>query len=36
VIRLDLKYQENWSLWYDVQLIVKTVLVLFSRKSGAV
>ncbi|MEM6353371.1 MAG: sugar transferase [Cyanobacteria bacterium P01_D01_bin.14] len=36
VIRLDLKYQENWSLWYDIQLIVKTVLVLFSRKSGAV
>ncbi len=36
VIRLDLKYQDNWSFWYDIQLIVKTVLVLFSRKSGAV
>ncbi|MEO1589975.1 MAG: sugar transferase [Cyanobacteria bacterium J06632_22] len=36
VIRLDLKYQENWSLWYDIQLIIKTVLVLFSKRSGAV
>ncbi len=36
VIRLDLKYQDNWSLWYDIQLIIKTVLVLFSKQSGAV
>lgn len=35
VIRLDLKYQENWSLLYDLKLIVKTVLVIFSRDSGA-
>jgi anti-anti-sigma factor len=35
VIRLDLKYQENWSLRYDLQLIVKTILVLFNKKSGA-
>ncbi|NEP15956.1 MAG: STAS domain-containing protein [Leptolyngbya sp. SIO4C1] len=35
VIRLDLKYQENWSLLYDIKLIVKTVLVLFSKRSGA-
>jgi len=35
VIRLDLKYQENWSLLYDVKIIVKTVLVLFSKQSGA-
>jgi lipopolysaccharide/colanic/teichoic acid biosynthesis glycosyltransferase len=36
VIRLDLKYQENWSLLYDIRLIAKTVLVLFSKQSGAV
>ncbi|MEM6837263.1 MAG: sugar transferase [Cyanobacteria bacterium P01_C01_bin.120] len=35
VIQLDLKYQENWSLMYDIKLIIKTVLVLFSEKSGA-
>lgn len=36
VIRLDLKYQENWSFWYDIQLIFKTVVVLLSKRSGAV
>lgn len=35
IVRLDLKYQENWSLMYDLQLILKTVLVLFNKKSGA-
>jgi anti-anti-sigma factor len=35
IVQLDLKYQENWSLLYDLQLIVKTVLVIFNKKSGA-
>lgn len=35
VIRLDMKYQENWSLAYDIKLMVKTVLVLFTKKAGA-
>ena len=35
VIKLDLRYQENWSFFYDIQLIIKTVLVLFSKDSGA-
>lgn len=35
VIQLDLQYQRKWSLLYDVQLILKTVMVLFSKKSGA-
>lgn len=35
IVRLDLKYQENWSLLYDIQLILKTVAVLFNKKSGA-
>ncbi|RFP57186.1 MAG: STAS domain-containing protein [Limnothrix sp. CACIAM 69d] len=35
VIRLDLKYQENWSLKHDLKLILKTVALLFSRSSGA-
>jgi anti-anti-sigma factor len=35
VIRMDLNYQKNWSLMYDIQLILKTILVLFSKKAGA-
>ena len=35
VIRLDMRYQENWSLLYDIKLMVKTVLVLFTKDSGA-
>lgn len=35
VIRMDLAYQKQWSLVYDIQLILKTILVVFSRKSGA-
>jgi anti-anti-sigma factor len=35
VIRLDLLYQKNWSLLYDLQLIFKTVAVLFNKNSGA-
>jgi anti-anti-sigma factor len=35
VVRMDLSYQANWSLWYDFQLILKTILVLFSKRSGA-
>ncbi|WP_072621851.1 anti-sigma factor antagonist [Spirulina major] len=36
VIKLDLRYQSQWSLWYDVKLIIRTVLILFNKKSGAV
>ena len=35
VIELDLRYQENWSLAYDMQLILKTILILFRKNSGA-
>ncbi|MEB3281515.1 MAG: anti-sigma factor antagonist [Lyngbya sp.] len=35
IIRLDLKYQENWSLMYDLQLIFKTIMILFQKNSGA-
>ncbi|KGF72764.1 anti-sigma-factor antagonist (STAS) and sugar transfersase [Neosynechococcus sphagnicola sy1] len=35
VIRLDLKYQENWSFFYDLKLLLKTVGVLLSKDSGA-
>ncbi|MGF1493399.1 MAG: sugar transferase [Microcoleaceae cyanobacterium] len=35
IIRLDLQYQENWSLMYDMKLIFKTIMVLFQKSSGA-
>jgi anti-anti-sigma factor len=35
VIRLDLRYQENWSLMYDFNLIFKTIWVIFRKDSGA-
>lgn len=36
IVRLDLKYQENWSLMYDFKLILKTIWVVFNKNSGAV
>ncbi|MBW4650069.1 MAG: anti-sigma factor antagonist [Kastovskya adunca ATA6-11-RM4] len=36
VIKLDLRYQQNWSLIYDLKLILKTILILFNKNSGAV
>lgn len=36
VIRLDLRYQQNWSLLYDIKLILKTIAIVFNRRSGAV
>jgi lipopolysaccharide/colanic/teichoic acid biosynthesis glycosyltransferase len=36
VIKLDLAYQHNWSLKYDIKLIFKTIEVIFAKDSGAV
>ncbi len=36
IIKLDLRYQQNWSLLHDLKLILKTILVVFNKKSGAV
>lgn len=36
IIALDLGYQKKWSLVYDIQLILKTILVVFRKDSGAV
>lgn len=35
IIQLDLDYQKKWSLAYDIKLILKTIIVIFSKKSGA-
>lgn len=36
VIRLDLKYQHEWSIWRDVILLLKTIKIVFTKDSGAV
>ncbi|MDJ0571387.1 MAG: anti-sigma factor antagonist [Pleurocapsa sp. MO_192.B19] len=36
VIKLDLRYQSNWSLQYDLKLILKTIIIVFNKNSGAV
>jgi anti-anti-sigma factor len=35
IIRLDLRYQRNWSLLYDIKLLLKTFQVVLSKDSGA-
>ncbi len=35
VIHLDLRYQRNWSLLYDIKLLFRTIAVVFSKESGA-
>lgn len=34
VIQLDLRYQERWSLKYDLELLLKTIVVLFKKDSA--
>jgi lipopolysaccharide/colanic/teichoic acid biosynthesis glycosyltransferase len=34
VIQLDLRYQQRWSLKYDLQLLIKTVFVLLKKDSA--
>lgn len=35
IIQMDLKYQDSWSLRYDLQLIFRTIAVVFNKNSGA-
>lgn len=35
VVRLDLHYQEKWSIWHDFKLILQTVGRVVSKNSGA-
>lgn len=35
VIALDLRYQQSWSLAYDLRLLVKTLIVVLRKDSGA-
>jgi len=33
-VKMDLFYIENWSLWLDLQIIFKTIVVVFKRKGA--
>lgn len=33
-VRLDLYYIENWSLWFDIKIILKTFLVIINKKGA--
>jgi lipopolysaccharide/colanic/teichoic acid biosynthesis glycosyltransferase len=34
-VRLDTYYIENWSLWLDLQILFKTIVVVIFRKGVA-
>ncbi|MEL6439041.1 MAG: sugar transferase [Cyanobacteria bacterium J06621_8] len=34
IVRMDLDYQQQWSFWYDFQLILRTVMVVLARKGA--
>jgi anti-anti-sigma factor len=36
VVNFDIEYRNNWSIWYDLKLIGKTIMVLLDRKNKAV
>ena len=35
VVELDMEYINNWSIWEDIRIILKTVQLLFTGSSGA-
>lgn len=34
IVKLDARYIENWSLWLDIKLIFKTILVVLNREGS--
>lgn len=34
VVKLDTKYIDEWSIWLDVKIILKTVLIVFKRRGA--
>jgi exopolysaccharide biosynthesis polyprenyl glycosylphosphotransferase len=34
MVRLDIRYAQNWSLWLDLRIILKTMKVVFSSKGA--
>lgn len=34
VVRLDCEYIDNWSIWLDIRLLVKTILIVFKHEGA--
>jgi lipopolysaccharide/colanic/teichoic acid biosynthesis glycosyltransferase len=34
MVRMDLHYIENWSLWLDLKILFKTIKVVLSREGA--
>lgn len=34
IVKLDLRYIDNWSIWLDIKIILKTIVVIFERDSA--
>jgi lipopolysaccharide/colanic/teichoic acid biosynthesis glycosyltransferase len=34
IVRLDLQYIDNWSLWLDIKLLLKTIWVVLARRGA--
>jgi lipopolysaccharide/colanic/teichoic acid biosynthesis glycosyltransferase len=34
LVRLDFYYLENWSIWLDITILIKTPIAVFSRKGA--
>lgn len=34
IVRLDLQYIDSWSIWLDIKILIKTVVVVFSRDAA--
>jgi lipopolysaccharide/colanic/teichoic acid biosynthesis glycosyltransferase len=35
MVRLDLRYARNWSIWLDIKILLKTVKAVISAKGAA-
>ena len=35
VVRMDLEYIDNWSVWLDIKILIQTVSVVFSHKGAS-
>jgi len=33
-VQHDLEYLQNWSLWLDLKILAKTIVVVLSRKNA--
>ncbi len=34
VVRLDVEYIDNWSIWSDIKILLKTIVVVFKKEGS--